>query len=137
MGYLSRVTGRIEITPPLPWHAVRDSKFVTPKVTIHGLDVRYEVAEETRHTDDGVFVARSAVAVVNALGNEQCTAYHLAEHLAEIGREITAAGSTCTGYLVRSGDELGDIERYGFGPNGEVVAERASLRWPDGSEVEE
>lgn len=135
MGYLSRVTGRIEITPPLPWHAVKDSKFLGPKVSMHGLDVRYEIAENTRHTDDGVFVARSAVAVVNTWGDERCTAYYLEAHLAEIGREIAAAGSTCSGYLVRSGDELGDLDRYGFDPNTEVVTERASLRWPDGSEV--
>src|SRR6184192_1261528 len=108
MGYLSRVTGRIEITPPLPWRTVRDSKFLGANVSIHGLDVRYEIAEDTRDTEDGVFVARSAMAVVNACGNEPCTAYYLAEHLAEICREITVAGSACSGYLVRSGDELGD-----------------------------
>lgn len=133
MSYDSRVTGRIEIQPPLRWSVVRDSKFLP--TTGSKVDVRYEVIETAEGTDDGVILRRTAVAVV-AASVLSYTAYHLGEHLAEIGNEIHDAGSACSGYLVRSGCEQGDVERYGFDPNLVVVREKALLRWPDGSEVE-
>jgi hypothetical protein len=136
MSYLSRVTGRIQITPPLPWSAIQDSKFLPSRTALGDAAVRYDIRETETNTNDGKTTVIVATGVLAGIGGQQFKAYSLRDDLNEIGKEITAAGSTWAGALVRVGEDVGDIERFRVGALGLIVQERALLRWPDGSEVE-
>lgn len=134
MGYDSRLTGRIAITPPLRWADVRASRFLKAnnRASSQPSDVVFDIQVED--TDDGT--VQQAIAIVPA-DQEAFSRYTLDEDLAEIAREVIGLGSYLDGYIVREGEEQGDVERYhvedGAGP---VVSEKASLRWPDGTEVQ-
>jgi hypothetical protein len=138
MGYYSTVTGRIAIRPPLPWSAIRDSRFLPDRAEANYLEVQYEVAETVEETGDGTVSRKQAMAVVPSF-EDSYKAYDLADTLAEINTEIVAAGSLLWGYLVRKGEEQGDVERYGIqnGTTDTVSTEKARLSWPDGTAVEE
>lgn len=127
MGYLSTVTGRIEITPPIPFRAVEHSAFLSAS------DVKYEIDTAVEEVDDGTLTRRHVVAIV-PFTEDTFKAYHLDRHLAEAVHEVQALGSACTGALVREGEEQGDVERFRI-VGGVVVAEKAHLVWPDGTPV--
>jgi hypothetical protein len=126
MGYTSQVAGSIEITPPLSWAAIRGSRFLPDNAWNNGVDVCFELAD----TLDGL--SSEAIAVVSST-EDSYKAYYLEEHLAEIAREILAAGSITGGFLIRKGEGQGDVERYSLGSDGTVLSEKAELRWPDGT----
>lgn len=136
MGYLSRLTGRMEITPPMRWAHVRDSRFLASS----GADtcVRYEVETVTEDTDDGEQTIRQAVAVVPRYG-DWIKAYTLVDDLANIADEVHRAGSCLTGYLYRKGERTTDVDRLrvdGWDSRRRtVVVQTAEMRWPDGSKV--
>lgn len=132
MGYNSRVTGRIEIQPPLRWATIRSSDF-TP-VNRRSESVVYELEDQTLDTNDGQHTVIRAVAVVPAVEDRQ-SHYGLDDELAQIGREVIAAGSRLHGWLIRSGEEQGDVQRYTIGDSGVVITEAARLSWPDGTAV--
>jgi hypothetical protein len=136
MAYLSRVTGRIQITPPLRWAVINDSKFLPSRTVLGDGSVHYDIHERETATSDGKVVVIVATGVVAGVGGQPYKAYSLREDLDEIGKEIAAAGATWSGALVRVGDDLGDIERFRVGAIGRIVQEKALLRWPDGSEVD-
>jgi hypothetical protein len=136
MGYCSTVTGRIAIRPPLTWAKVRDSKFLPDRAKTGNVAVRYEIEEHVEETDEGTVNRKQAVAVIPAW-EDPYEAYDLFDDLKEINIEIVSAGSILWGYLVRKGQEQGDVERYGIqnGTTATVMTEKAILSWPDGTAV--
>lgn len=136
MGYYSGVDGRIEITPPLRWADVRDSEFLTRGANARNC-VAFEVEETAEDTDDGTVTVKRAVAIVPAW-EDDAKFYRIQDELGQIvSLALRAPGGPreLTGHLVRTGDEQGDVERYRV-ENGRVATEKASLRWPDGTEVD-
>lgn len=132
MGYLSRLVGRIQIDPPLRWSEFKDSPY--RKTSQASTCVVLDEQAETTDTDDGVIERRYGIALVPRQGADRLTYYELQEHLAGF-----AAGHggehTFTGYLLREGDEQGDVERYWLTDDACVGSEKAQLRWADGTAV--
>lgn len=65
MGSFANITGRIEITPPIPWKELSDSPYYRAfrdRTYPHGL--LFDVVETTEDTDEGVLIRREAVAVI-------------------------------------------------------------------------
>ena len=129
MGYESRVTGRITITPPVPIRVVKDSPALN-----RAADVRYEVDTTSEEVADGTLIKEHVVAIV-AANTDWCKAYDLEQHLRDTVAEVHGYESVCSGALIRTGAEPGDVERYRIA-DGRVVVEKAELRWPDGTVVD-
>lgn len=129
MGYLSTVTGRIAITPPIPLRDVALSAF------INSSDVKYDIETAEEEVSEGTLVRRRVVAIV-PFTDDRFTAYDLVQHLTDAVREVAVHGSECTGWLIRKGEQQGDIERLRIA-DGRVVVEKARLIWPDGTVVEQ
>lgn len=132
MGYLSRLVGRIQIDPPLRWSEFKDSPY--RKTSQGSTCVVIDEQAETTDTDDGVIERRYGIALVPRGGADRLTYYELEEHLAGFAAGH-ASGHTFTGYLLREGDEQGDVERYSLTDDGGVRTEKAQLRWDDGTAV--
>lgn len=130
MGYYSQLDGEIIINPPLKWAEFRESGYL-PQDYGNGPEVEFKVAELPRETDEGTVWTKLATAVVPAEGDER-SMYDIDDHLAKIA--ALTKGHETTGWLQRKGQEQGDIERYRF-EDGRVISEKATLRWPDGSDV--
>lgn len=132
MGYYSHLDGRIEINPPLTWSEFRDSEYLrrgheaTKSITL-------EIEAEVRETDEGVVTIKRAVAIVPAF-DEEGKFYSVKEDLDELVGHNAFATRRLTGTLVRTGAEQGDVERYTV-RDGRIVTEKATLRWPDGTDV--
>lgn len=129
MGYYSSLDGRIEIDPPLPWSAVAETDYVGDVGALRG--VWFELDVKSRWEGDDEIVTRRAVAVVGE--EERRKHYELEEHLREIA-ELIGPDRDTPGWLVREGEEQGDIQRYGI-RHGKLIVEKAEVRWPDGSLV--
>jgi hypothetical protein len=129
MGYYSSLEGRIEIDPPLPWSMVADSDYVGDLGALRG--VWFELDVKTRTEGDDEIVTRTAVAVVGP--EERHTHYELESHLEEIA-ELIGPDRDAVGWLVRKGNEQGDVARYGIW-RGKLIIEKADIRWPDGTSV--
>jgi hypothetical protein len=132
MGYLSRLVGRIQIDPPLRWSEFKDSPY--RKISQASTCVVLDEQAETVDTDDGVIERRYAIGLVPRQGADRLTYYDLEEHLAGIEAEH-GLGHAFSGYLLREGDEQGDVERYWLADEGGVRSEKAKLRWTDGTAV--
>lgn len=135
MSYYSIFTGDFQIQPPLPWSAVRDSKFLAARTKNSSLEVAYEIEETTEDTDEGVVIRKRAVAVVPTW-KDSYSARYLEEQLRQIAAEVGAAGARLRGHLVREGEAQGDVERYFQDDTGHIVSETATLTWPDGTKVD-
>lgn len=129
MGYYSSLEGRIEIDPPLPWSAVVGSEYVDSLGALRG--VWFELAVKTRTEGDDEIITRTAVAVVGP--EDRHKHYQLENHLKEIA-ELIGPDRDTPGWLVREGEEQGDIVRYGI-RRGKLIIEKADVRWPDGTSV--
>lgn len=133
MGYHSHLHGKITITPPLPWPQYRSSDFCPGRgsPTDHGLALSERV--ETEQTSQGETTVRQATGVV-ARFEDARTFYAIKEELAALTEAYP--GHSFDGYLVRTGHDQGDVERYWVDGTSVVQSERARLVWPDGSDVE-
>lgn len=133
MGYYSRVRGAITITPPLTYDEYTGSPFV-------------ENRRRGGYRDFQLFMEFDAAAAPNAPQSggpgiiarelrghdDEYKCYYAKEHLAEFA---AAFGGTHTfdGYLIRSGEQQGDLERYTIeNEDGSVTTESARLVWSDG-----
>jgi hypothetical protein len=129
MGYYSSLEGRITIDPPLPWSAVAETDYVGDLGALRG--VWFELDVKSRWEGDDEIVTRTAVAVVGP--EESRKHYELENHLREIAALI-GPDRDAVGWLVREGEEQGDVARYGI-RRGKLVVEKAEVRWPDGTLV--
>ncbi len=129
MGYLTTVTGRLNITPPLTAKELRD----LPD-DFGVLAVYVETAE--RDTDDGVLTVRTGTAVVPAY-EDSVKAYEWHENVTRAVEAVTAAGAghAVAGVLYVAGEDQGNVQRAVV-TGSVVVFEKARLVWPDGADVE-
>ncbi|MFG1846873.1 DUF6205 family protein [Micromonospora carbonacea] len=132
MGYITRFTGEIAITPPIHWGDIKDSPFLPDNARNRdGRDVMFRIAEAERDTLEGTLIARSAVALAPTWEDEM-RGYDIVEHVQQV---VDAhPGHEFTGRLDCEGEEAGDLWRL------EVHDRRAvkvtpRIVWPDGSEV--
>ncbi len=134
MGYYSRVTGEIAVTPPILVRDMPGNPFTDARAT--GMPVQFHVEETAVDVDEGTLIRREITAIV-PVSEDGYKAYGLDRHLAQAVQLIRDAGSTCKGELVRTGEDQGDIERYTVGNDTtSVLVEKARMTWPDGTGVE-
>lgn len=135
MSYDSRVEGRIEINPPLNWAEARATGFVKHLWgSGQTRDVHLQFEEETTETAGGTSYIRRAVAIVPTW-EDPAKYYELEATLDELVGHNAFATRVFAGALVRKGEDHGDVERYRVGADGFVITEKATLRWPDGTDV--
>ncbi|WP_432051761.1 DUF6205 family protein [Streptomyces xiamenensis] len=124
MGYNTRITGEIKISPPLTNREIAGSAFL-PGTTDR--DVRLVVEEVTVETDDGTLIRRTATALEPSW-EEPYKAYHLMEHITEA--MTTWPGHEFSGHLECSGEDAGDLWRVVV-RDGRVERIEPRIVWPD------
>lgn len=132
MGYLTRVNGRIAITPPLPWGAIRDSAYIsTDDCPFVGTSVAIHVETERTETDEGTLTVRTGTAITGAHGDGGAPykAYDIVEDLQKVIDQF-GEGRTFTGYLQGEGEDPGDLWRL-YVVNGRAVEVKPTIVWPD------
>lgn len=139
MGDPSRITGQIRIEPPLRWSQYRRSPYLAGT---H--DLMYVEDVETTETDGGTVTTRTAIGI-EAIRDSEPYNYRTVEgDLRAIVAEITALELHTTvryllsGFLVEYGIESvpAAVFRFRVDEDRAVLTEKASVRWPDGTEVE-
>lgn len=126
MGYYSRLSGEIQIDPPLRWSEIKDSRFLPINA-----DLVYRLTVECGEDDNGERTVVRAVAIKPA--TDQAWKHDdIPALLAEIVAEHP--DRRYAGHLIRIGEEQGDVERYRV-QDGQVVSEQARIAWPDGTTV--
>lgn len=130
MGYITRFTGELTITPPLTWAEIRDSPFSPDRFEDNRLDVKVRVEESEADTDDGLVIRRPGVALVPAYDDEM-RGYDIVEH---VQRFIdTYPQHTLSGRFDCEGEETGDLWRLEV-HDGRAVKVTPRIVWPYGSE---
>lgn len=144
MGYISRVTGRITVHPPVTITSDNTkSRFLPDNAPPSGTatsqipNVVFVVEERPVDGYPGAF--QRAVVGIEGRPADEFSYYDLEEHLEDAVRWVIYAGSEVSGRLVRIGSDQGDVARYRVANDDTVPieVERAALRWPDGSPVTE
>lgn len=130
MGYQSRLTGALAILPPLKWSEYRESEFFNE--TDDSLLKLVEL-QDTQDSDGASVVVRTALWVAPRR-EDAVKAYSLEQELARLA-EVFGPAHTFLGYLIRKGEETGDVERYWI-EGTTAKSESARLSWPDGTEVQ-
>jgi hypothetical protein len=128
MGYASRLSGELTITPPLKWSEYRDSAFRHGDGSL--IKLKEAVAEYD--TDEGQTTVRTANVVVPKW-QDSVEAGNLVTDLIALVNAFP--GHYFAGCIVRDGEDTGDVERFWIAANGHVKSEKALLRWPDGTDV--
>ncbi|MGC4886753.1 DUF6205 family protein [Micromonospora sp. DT227] len=132
MGYSTRVTGAIQISPPIPWSILGGSRFVgPPHPRVVDMDCVLRVVEQVPEAGDGSTVRRVAVAITGAMPDPY-SAYNLLDHVQKIV-DLFGDGRTFTGRPTCTGDEPGDIWRVEV-HDGRVTRVEPRIVWPDGTE---
>lgn len=129
MGYRSTVRGAITITPPLTFEEYRESPFVENrgKHEFRCFQLHMEWAHGTEAPQSG----GPGIIATELRGHEdEYKCYDADAHLAEFVNTFKER-HTFGGYLIRSGEEQGDLERYTV-EDEEVITEHARLVWSDG-----
>lgn len=120
-GYYSTLSGRIEIEPSLSRAEMRATGYDRESALVNDRLIMITTEEAENGT--------TTIVPVNSGGEKMST---VGVELQELCKHPILEGRKLTGYIVRSGEEQGDVERF----DGTGQSERAQLRWPDGSEVE-
>jgi hypothetical protein len=120
MGYDSWGDGRLTLSRPLVWSEYGGSKFA--------------VYSPEGQTNLFLREERGRVTHIEWRDADESKKYDVLSELTELAALLRLFDVTVTGWLVRSGENIGDVERYTI-VDGVVVSEKAVLRWPDGSTV--
>lgn len=138
MGYHSRCRGEISFEPPLSWPEIRENEFREEKDYLYD-DIYIKIAEsETQtETEAGVVITirRLGLALTTPEGDEQ-RFNDLEAQMKRFATQIDLSNGRADGYIVRVGEESGDVQRYYFTQTGEFKTEKAKLFWPDGTKVD-
>lgn len=128
MGYTTHVTGEFAINPPLTYSEFKDSKFAPDNVeNSYTPSLILRVHEQMVEKDDGVFLRRTATALVMREIDE----YRERGLVDEVQSAIDAfPGHTFTGRLDCEGDENTDIWRVII-RDGRAVKVTPRIVWPD------
>lgn len=108
MGYLTQVTGEIQITPPLTWKEIQEKGYQLGFPEECWTSVQVHIHEEEQNTDEGVLTRRTGITLIPAC-SEPYKAHSLVQHVQKI--IDTFPGHEFTGYLECDGDETGDLWR--------------------------
>jgi hypothetical protein len=129
MGYSTRYTGQIDITPPIPVEDVIDSGFASGTGVFGGLDkdIALKVSEVPVEGTPGAY-RRLAVALIPLIEGGY-SGYHIVEHVQEV-IDRWGEGRTFTGRLDCAGDESGDLWRLAV-VDGRAVRIEPRIVWPD------
>lgn len=128
MGYYSRMDGRIDIDPPLPWMLFKDSPARRGNPRFDS-DVALVVEVEAIETEDGVLTKQRAVAVEPTTG-DSIKHYYPVEHLQAVVE--LAPGRRFTGHLEAVGE---DGEHWRVKVIDGVAREiRPVMAWPEDGE---
>ena len=137
MGYYSTFNGKIDIDPPLPWNAVKDTLFFPEKEreyrqTYEGSwdrnypSLTWATQSVEREIDGETFVSQRVVAIEPVEG--EGSFYSFEYDLADMVALVREHGSEVSGYITRTGEEAGDVERRGvFTPGGPIESKQAKL----------
>jgi Family of unknown function (DUF6205) len=128
----THITGRITITPPLPWKQVKDSPYLKANARAQRLwpDALLEVVEATVQTDDGELTRREAVAIIPDEGAETSARTLISDVQAIIDANPE---HEFTGRFNCEGEENSDIWRAVIRDR-RVARVNAMIVWPEGSE---
>lgn len=125
MSYRTRITGRIDIVPPVSARVFKGSFE----------DIRVVMEERPVLGVPDAF-QRVAIGIESSFDGEPLSPYHLEQNLRDLAALIQGHGSECVGWLVLEGREKGvDVSRISIAPDGTLITEQAILTWPDGTKV--
>lgn len=129
MGYSSRWSGEIWITPPVPWAKLKDSDWHRAR-TLMDKCIAIYLNEETEPTDEGVNIRRTGTRIVVCDSGDH-SHYKMDTHLQEIVNEL-GPGYSFTGRLDAKGE---DGARWRLKViDGKVVQFEPEIVWPEESE---
>lgn len=129
MGYYSHCRGEITFAPPLPWDEIKNSRFLNPT---DFYDIEIELEAFDTGTEEGM--DRVGRKLVTPEGDHKF--YEIEARFQEFAEEFDLSNGRATGYILRIGEEAGDVQRYYFNQDGQFQADTALLTWPDGTKVE-
>lgn len=126
MGNETRISGQIEITPPITWGELRKANWPTDNP--YAKAIRLVIEETEVDVDDGVMIRRAGTAIA-PIHEDYYKAYDIDDHINEV---VDAFGKdrTFTGYLEGEGEEPGDLWRL-YIRNGAAERVRPQIVWPD------
>jgi len=136
MSYEQRMRGEIRITPPVTWDEYKsttlhrgEGSYPYPIMLRMERAVPVPGAPKPPAHGGPEFVATALYPAGEAYGITETM-----ETAVPAFVEALSGTHTFTGYLIRHGEEQGDVERYSV-RNGVLVSEEARLVWPDGTDV--
>lgn len=134
MGYNSRLTGFIDIDPPLTFSEIREMRRESAQTSGRGL-FYFDIKEDDVETNEGVLAKQTCPRISVANGSE-LRAYDAEAELREMVRWAAAEGRRFIGTILVLGEENGDIWRLRVSDDGKVIKETAEITWPDGAKVQ-
>jgi len=131
MGYYSEGEGELTLSRPLMWG---EYHYLTYLLRPEGsTDLVFRERVEISYTSEGQEECRTATHVEWRDSYESKKRKFPLE-LIEIACQLRFLGVIVSGWLIRVGEEQGDVDRHTI-VDGVVRSEKAELRWPDGSTV--
>jgi hypothetical protein len=141
MSYNTRITGSLDLDPPLPWSAIKDSPFLPGSGAFASKDpaIKFDITEWEETTDRGTLTVRVAVAI-EAAYEDPFRAYSLMRDLEEALAALPE-GTEVSGYLAGFGGDDFDFWRIYVRRNDVELARqtgqafsalkiKADIRWP-------
>lgn len=126
MGYYTRVSGEIQIDPPITWGELTGSPFLED--SSEWRQVRLAVDIERIETDEGTLTKRSASRIVPS-GEDSYKCYEIEDHLRTLVKEF-GNGRDFTGRLDGEGEENGDMWRMRVDGDLKVEMIKVEPAWP-------
>jgi hypothetical protein len=137
--YEAYLSGRITIDPPLSWPEIADSPFYHKGTGTfdHVLDLKLEVREEPVNTPDGPLLKRTAPALIPLTTELLSLRGFIVDQVERFLERHALPDRVIEGAIVGRGGDPGAVDfwRIVVRPDGQVLDERASLTWPDGTPV--
>lgn len=132
MGYYSVGDGKLTLSRSLVWGEYCYSPYLLRPESSTAL-VFWECLEIS-YTSEGQGEAHRTAIHIEWRDADSSRKCDVLSELTEFAILLRSLGVTVMGWLVRAGENIGDVERYTI-IDGAVVSEKAELRWPDGSTV--
>jgi hypothetical protein len=123
-----RLSGRIQIDPPLPWSAIKTSKFL-PRAG-RNVDVVFDLDRLDVETDDGTLSRKSATGVVPTDTGSGVRNNKAVRDLQEL-IDTHGAGRTFSGHIEATGEDHGDFWRLAV-VGGTATKVLPLITWPSG-----
>jgi hypothetical protein len=125
MGYYTRVTGELVITPPLTAAEIRHWE---ANVDIQQVNIRLKVAEETLQVEEGELTKRTAAAVL-PWSEDRFKAYSVIEDV-QAFLNMFGTGHQLTGWFDCAGEEDDDLWRLHV-IDGKATKIEPQIVWPN------